>query len=468
MLNEELALRKKFTTRYPPLMPTEQDDDQTYYCSYTNEICYLSRVVHNETGDCVSLGKFLELDVEDGELSEYSMIVRRKDQDFEGICKGMSERASMPSQWYRKVAELLLRNPRPPLKTLKSFVTEGDKIQNSVASVGPLKSFVETSSKWAAHVKSVLSGKSMTTAASFQKLLDEAATAPFWCPEIPLLYERAEKIVAYAKRVDALQASPDVKSIEDFSNLLKEGKELRVSLPETEMLSRIVARMTWSQKTSGLNGVYVDMEEVNALINEGRECGIGQEDRLMQSLTMQKILGEQLEARAEAILSNEYVRFEELDGLLAEMVKLPVGRKITKSVRDAHKKYMELVEKVDIIHAGTKKPTVDERPTYTEVKKLIEDARTRNSRPNMFLVERDLRIVEEWMRKGKRIFGKGNAPLYILRSHLAAVEKRNRSCFSLNDLYGVTKDDNDPTKVFCICRCQESGMMVECDVCHEW
>jgi [histone H3]-trimethyl-L-lysine4 demethylase len=89
------------------------------------------------------------------------------------------------------------------------------------------------------------------------------------------------------------------------------------------------------------------------------------------------------------------------------------------------------------------------------------------------------------MRKGKRYFGKGNAPLHILRNHLAVVSKRNEECLSSDDKYdgppevykenpqngengGQVNEESETGKLFCICRRPESGLMVECEVCHEW
>ena len=84
------------------------------------------------------------------------------------------------------------------------------------------------------------------------------------------------------------------------------------------------------------------------------------------------------------------------------------------------------------------------------------------------------------MRKGKKLFGKANAPLHILYQHMKFVEDKNKHCFDLSDQprnpveppsRGATpEDDEDDTgrDVFCICRQREAGMMIECELCHEW
>jgi histone demethylase JARID1 len=112
-----------------------------------------------------------------------------------------------------------------------------------------------------------------------------------------------------------------------------------------------------------------------------------------------------------------------------------------------------------------------------------------NSRPTGAIdLEREQKRHEDWMRKGKKLFGKANAPLHILKSHMQYVEKKNSACFDLEDRCRPPVEpasrDNSPDgllenhnmwggksgkrDVFCICRQSEAGMMIECEVCHEW
>ena len=88
------------------------------------------------------------------------------------------------------------------------------------------------------------------------------------------------------------------------------------------------------------------------------------------------------------------------------------------------------------------------------------------------------------MRSGKKLFGKANAPLHILQVHMNYVAEHNSYCFDLldkprmpvepatrenspaeeQDVEGVKSEKN----VFCMCRQPEAGMMLECELCHEW
>jgi histone demethylase JARID1 len=107
-----------------------------------------------------------------------------------------------------------------------------------------------------------------------------------------------------------------------------------------------------------------------------------------------------------------------------------------------------------------------------------------NSKPPGTLdLEREQRRHEDWMRRGKKLFGKANAPLHILLQHMQHVKERNEACLDLKDEprgpvepasrevtpdFATANGSNSIRDVFCICRKPESGMMIECELCHEW
>lgn len=121
------------------------------------------------------------------------------------------------------------------------------------------------------------------------------------------------------------------------------------------------------------------------------------------------------------------------------------------------------------------------------VRDLMESLTELNSKPNGTIdLEKEQKRHEDWMRKGKKLFGKANAPLHILKMHLQYVEKKNSYCFDLEDrcrppvepasreaspdaeAHNWTGSRSKKKDVFCICRQQEAGLMIECELCHEW
>ena len=115
----------------------------------------------------------------------------------------------------------------------------------------------------------------------------------------------------------------------------------------------------------------------------------------------------------------------------------------------------------------------------------MESLNALNGKPNGTNdLEKEQKRHEDWMRRGKKLFGKANTPLHILHAHMKQVDERNRSCFDLGDQPRMPvepasreqspadgEEEDGPLSsrdVFCICRKPEAGMMIECELCHEW
>lgn len=147
--------------------------------------------------------------------------------------------------------------------------------------------------------------------------------------------------------------------------------------------------------------------------------------------------------------------------------------------REAKRQIITLVEK-------SHDPDFRKRPTYIHVRDVVKGLEDLNGKPHGTAdLERELRRHEDWMRRGKKLFGKANAPLHILEQHMKYVEEKNSFCFDLNDTHrppiepasreatpnGGTQEKvlgEDEKPVFCICRQPEAGLMIECEICHDW
>ena len=147
------------------------------------------------------------------------------------------------------------------------------------------------------------------------------------------------------------------------------------------------------------------------------------------------------------------------------------------------KKQRDARDKIKALYDKSQASEISERPQYKEVREAMEALNELNTKPEGTLeLEKEQKRHEDWMRRGKKLFGKANAPLHILLQHMEIVAARNRACFSITDLPRIpaephsreqtpVEEREDPDRsqdVFCICRKPEAGMMVECELCHEW
>ena len=63
-------------------------------------------------------------------------------------------------------------------------------------------------------------------------------------------------------------------TLEEYSELIDEGKSLNVDLPVLDRLERIVDELKWVEKATELSDVYLSLNEVIETIQEGERCGI--------------------------------------------------------------------------------------------------------------------------------------------------------------------------------------------------
>jgi histone demethylase JARID1 len=179
------------------------------------------------------------------------------------------------------------------------------------------------------------------------------------------------------------------------------------------------------------------------------------------------------------------VHYQQLDALSKQANSMPVTPETLAAVEAILKKQRDAQELIQSLYERSKDPDFRQRPKYKEVRDAMEALNALNSKPAGTIdLEKEQKRHEDWMRRGKKLFGKANAPLHILHAHMKQVDDRNKSCFDLSDqprmpvepasreaspVEGETVDGSGSSRdVFCICRKPEAGMMIECELCHEW
>lgn len=322
---------------------------------------------------------------------------------------------------------------------------------------------------------------------SIQKLLGTANNLCFDSPEITALRERFDSIAEFQEKARAaLRDRPAQQSIARLDELLEEGKSFNVDLPELDSLEKVVAQLKWLTTVDDCKLKAPTLKEVGVLIEQGIELGIPENHPEVHHLQEKKIQGELWEAKAKELMSVENVHYQQLDALSKQATAIPVVPETLAAVDAILKKQRDAQELILSLYERSKNPDFRQRPKYMEVRNAVEALSALNSKPTGTIdLEREQKRHEDWMRRGKKLFGKANAPLHILHAHMKQVDERNTSCFDLSDQPRMpvepssranTPDEDDENvdgsgssrDVFCICRKPEAGIMIECDLCHEW
>ncbi|KAH7191878.1 PLU-1-like protein-domain-containing protein [Fusarium flagelliforme] len=498
-------------------------DEDEQCCSYCKAFSYLSRF------KCLQSGKVLCLlhagyhaccemtEQERFQGAEHILYFRKEKKDMEEIHQKVLEKAQTPDLWEQKYEKLLDEEPKPSLKSLRALLHEGERIPHDLPSLSVLQDFVNRCNDWVEEATNYIvrkqqnrrknekawqSGmrKSIGNAEHDQKeresrnvsniyrLLEEAERIGFDCPEILQLQERAEAIKQFQNNAIQTLKNTATLSTDRIEELLEEGRSFNVDTPEVDQLSKVLEQSRWNERARSNRGVYMTLKEVSDLIEEGSRLEIPPYNDHLTHYREQMISGQQWEHKAKELIAADFVHYPQLESLSAQVQlnALPVSQETLAAVdqilykqREAHRQIVDLTTRCH-------DPDFRKRPKYGEVVEIQKKLEELNSKPNGTLdLENERKRHEDWMRRGKKLFGKSNAPLHILKSHLEYVLERNIDCFDIehdtprmpgepvsrevSPEPGANKwDDSRSRQVFCICRKIEAGMMIECERCHEW
>ncbi|KAF4627760.1 hypothetical protein G7Y89_g10393 [Cudoniella acicularis] len=498
----------------------EDVPEEEYQCTYCKAYAYLSRFKCNTSGKVMCLLHAGNYDCctmpQDQRYAgkNHTLHYRQTAEAIEAMYEKVAEKASLPEQWEEKVEKVLEDDPTPPLKTLRTLLNEGERIPYTLKSLLTLRGFVDRCNEWVEEATNYIVRKQqnrrknekawrkgskaaemeerdreLRKVENVKKLLKEADKIGFDCPEITQLRERAEAIDTF--QLDAQQAIANVvlRQTKDFEELLELGRGFNVDIPEIEKLDKILQQMRWNDRARDNRGQFLSLKEVKDLIEEGVKLEIPEYNDYLNHYREQRNAGMAWEAKAKELVNAELVHYPQLEALSAQAqaAALPVSPETLAQVDQILNKQREAHRQILSLYERSRSEDFTKRPKYSEVRETMEHLAELNSKPNGTLdLEKEQKRHEDWMRKGKKLFGKANAPLHILKSHMEYVLERNIDCFDINadkprlpaepasrepspsDAKLHSWEDPRFREVFCICRRIEAGMMIECELCHEW
>ncbi|KAI5298512.1 hypothetical protein KEM55_003304, partial [Ascosphaera atra] len=509
--------------------------EEEYMCHHCRAFCYCAHFRCDKSGRimCLPHAESFECcdeDVAQKLLSEtHTLRYRLSDDELTSTMQTVLDRASIPEAWTQKLDKVLSGNAKPPLKALQSLVSEGEKISYHLPGLQDLADYVVQCGKWVNEATNYITRKqqnrrknekawrrsvgraSAAAAAALQSpsqeeerdvretrslenlyaLMKEAETLWFQCPQITALEEKIEEIEQWRKEAKSAISSPQSTSSEAVAIMVERGKNFCVAVPETEKLEEVLRQMHWNDEAQRKRRdyVYQSLDDCRDFIKKGESLGVQPDNEHMLYYRDLQAQGEAWEEKASQLLRMDVTHYQQLETLAQQAERIPVSQKTLSEVEAILVKQREAQRRVSGFLQATKELDYTKRPLYKDVRDFVESVSQLSSKPEgLTELSNEKKRHEDWMRKGKKLFGKGNAPLHILKMHMQYVEKKNSFCFDLDDRFrppveppsreaspdavfdahswvGGRSKNKD---VFCLCRQQESGLMIECNICHEW
>ncbi|KAI9828378.1 MAG: hypothetical protein M1832_002806 [Thelocarpon impressellum] len=499
----------------------QDGEEEEYQCCYCKTYSYLSHFRCHKTGKvmCLLHGGTWECCEQDENTRfvgpDHSLRCRYSDRELREVVQKVVDRAELPEIWAEKLEKALDNDPKPALKVLRSLLSEGERIPYDLPQLPSLKAFVERCNDWVDEATNYIVRKQQNRrknekawrkgnsakAAELEerdrelrkidnvvKLLAEADEISFDCPEITQLRERADAIRDFQQDAQSALAYPRLRSTHEFEDLVEIGRGFNVDIPEVERLDEVVQQMKWNDHARERRGQLLNLDDVSAVIRQGVEVGIPEHNEHMVHFKEQKQAGDLWETKAKELMSVEVVHYQQLEALSGQAASLPVSRETLAAVDQILNKQREAHRQIVSLYERSREDDIRKRPRYKDVRDVLDSLADLHSKPTGTIdLEKEQKRHEDWMRKGKKLFGKANAPLHILLIHMSYVEQRNMACLNTEDRNrgpaepssrACTPEDAESSSVpdpsgrsrdvFCICRQHESGMMIECELCHEW
>lgn len=544
--DRELVEREKFITLHKSLRPHEdctfdtlapeppyacglvikvenvELEEEEYQCCYCKAFSYLSQfrchhsgkitcLLHPDVADCCA-----ETPQERLLGPNHSLLLRYTNHELNSVVQKVVDKANVPEAWEAKLEALLTDDAAPALKSMHTLLTEGEKIPHHLNGLDDLAEFVKRCDQWveeanlyltrkqqnrrktdkALRRSSIRNGKAdekdepQLTLERMKELIQDGEQLSFSASQLESLQEKVQVIDEWRANVKRILSGMMQATTEELDTLLEEGRGFMAAVPELTSLEKVHARTQWLDEAR-----LVQKDVHNKTLNECRDLLKRIHDleivpQVPEVVFLTEVVrqGDFWEIKAEEVMAAEDVHYPQLESLHSQVQnqQFPVNKDtlarmdaILARNREAKRQIITLVERAH-------DPDFRKRPEYVYVRDVVKGFEDLNGKPHGAAdLEKELRRHEDWMRRGKKLFGKANAPLHILEQHMKFVEEKNSFCFDLNDTFrppvepasreatptdgqerNAIGDDEKP--VFCICRAPEAGLMIECEICHDW
>ncbi|PBL02905.1 hypothetical protein ARMGADRAFT_955558 [Armillaria gallica] len=347
----------------------EQDrpEDQ-YQCAVCKAFCYLSQVTSSCTTQIVCVDHAHLLCDKADHQATYTLRKRFSDDELLEILAKVEERAAVPSTWQTKLSKLLSDSPKPPLRSLRALLAEGERINYHIPELAHLKKCVAKANEWVDEANAFIvrkqsrkrsrrsrgrhalndvddSDRPDRTLEDLYQVLKKVDMLGFDCPEIATLQNLAQRAEDMQKQADVLMGEDQDTEAEDYiercRRLLLEGSSLNVLLDALVRMEQIVERVQLSKELKEKlddGEITLTLEEVRQLLTRTRACNMPADDKYVLLLESRQRVGDTWEDRAKSVLSLPIKTIEELEAFANLDSNIPIDPTVLDRLMQARAK----------------------------------------------------------------------------------------------------------------------------------
>jgi histone demethylase JARID1 len=403
MTEREFDDRQKARDRgVTEILKEEDSAEDQYQCHICKTFCYLSQVVCQCTNRVVCAD---HIDLLCENRPSHNIVLRKRiaDDDLQDVLSRVQERANIPSAWRTKLHRLLMESARPPLRSLRALLAEGDRINYPLPEMVNLRKCVTRANEWVDFANSFLIRKQSRKRAARKSrgrpsLADNASAAPedpndrpdrgldelythlrevevlgFDSPEIATLKnlaQQAEETKTKASKL--LKATPEEQEQSDFlqdcKRILLEGSSLNVVLEELAEMEKIVDREQLveelEEKLDDDDDPQLTLEEVRQYLTRARACGLSSENKHMKFLESRQKDGDSWQDRANKLLEKPIKTIAELEEFADMDSSIPINPTTVDRLKSLRSKALDFKKQakqwMTPLQEGSPKPRISD------------------------------------------------------------------------------------------------------------
>ncbi|KAI9310827.1 PLU-1-like protein-domain-containing protein [Dichotomocladium elegans] len=477
MQQREITSRNKFARHYPKTRQLIEDvelhEDQQQ-CIYCNCYVYLSRVICSCTTRASCLEHATELCT--CNMSKKTLCCRFTDAQLENMVHSITFRTFDPNAWITKVQQTLRAQPAPSLKILERLLSEAAHPSAPVAEAQWLRDYVDHVTAWIDEANKYLipatrratQGPDDCTGEGYRRireLLNDAKKIAFDAPELGALQNTYNTLTQWRQAAERVLRNP-LSSTKDFNDVYQLGIAYGSDLPEVEALKKAIEKQDWIETARrALDNPKTAYNTIIDLVKTAQELDVSGGDPVYVSLQEKKKQCELWIDRVETIVErwrNGPIAASAIRAVLDERHHLPPVPSMQVKVdalathtADSAKEVESMLQRVQAL------ARLNDRPPVREAQQILKRVSALPiAMEGTEELQSEVAKVDAWTARARRLFG-------VARSGTKSFEAILDGLLE-NVVPIITASLENRNDVYCICRTVESGLMIECDQCHEW
>ncbi|KAI9020860.1 PLU-1-like protein-domain-containing protein [Phycomyces nitens] len=505
MKNREISERDALRAQQPGLEEIidtrPQVTDNESQCVYCHCYSYLSHVSCSCTDNIVCLEHYDELCACD--VSKKSLCLRFTDEQLVKISQRSPDVTKASLEWSLKY-KTIKNGPPPTLKALRSLLNEGEKVSAPEDELEEIRDTIPKIVDWIDQAKRYAirkhhnrrrdSGPTRFDGERFQQikqLCKDASEMHFDAPEVHAIRKTLKILNDFRDHaLGVLESDNKSGSLDVCREVYEIGTGMNADIPEMARLEIAIKQHMW--RKGAPTSIKNHFSDITRSLAEAKEYKIPVDDHIYQTLLGLKLEGERWAAQYDVITDAKSASLDHYRNLLEASAKVPTIPDTLYNVKEVVKAGTEATE---IIRLAIKHSTgrQEDKPSTADLARIvqalqwlpikIDDSHHINSQKEQ---------ADNWIRQAEAVFDETSQQTLSQKS---ALDIRLMSV--LTNLINITepKDSistafiasfggngrgastgplkkarllNSSADQYCICRKAESGLMIECDICHEW